>query len=136
MYEPYGDWRKYYYAEAKQKRAIERKARLKKTFGAGAMVAAVLMEAFGRGSSGLLVGGFLLYQSGRDTAQQAQIHKDAIQELSESFGTEVEPMVVEVEGKTIELTGSVEEQYLKWRALLRQMYMEETGLPPEQTQNL
>mgnify|MGYP001290636796 CR=1 FL=1 len=43
---------------------------------------------------------------------------------------EAEPLVVEVEGQTLRLTGSAEERYKEWRQLLRQIYEKETGLPP------
>ena len=38
-------------------------------------------------------------------------------------------MVVDVEGQTTELTGSAEEQFIQWRALPREIYQTETGLP-------
>jgi hypothetical protein len=34
---------------------------------------------------------------------------------------------MEFQGKTYELTGSAEEQYRRWRELLRQIYDAETG---------
>jgi hypothetical protein len=38
-------------------------------------------------------------------------------------------MVVDVEGRTLQLKGSAEQQYAEWRALLKQLYENETGLP-------
>ena len=38
-------------------------------------------------------------------------------------------MVVDVEGRTLQLKGSAEEQYAEWRQLLRELYENETGLP-------
>jgi hypothetical protein len=35
--------------------------------------------------------------------------------------------VVEVEGHTLRLTGTAEDQYREWRKLLKQLYLEETG---------
>ena len=40
---------------------------------------------------------------------------------------DLEALVVEVEGETHELTGSAEVQYAKWRALLKRIYLSETG---------
>jgi hypothetical protein len=37
---------------------------------------------------------------------------------------------MEFEGKQYELTGSAEEQFKRWRELLRQIYFEETGFEP------
>ena len=36
----------------------------------------------------------------------------------------------EFQGKKYELTGSAEEQYTRWRELLRQIYYAETGFRP------
>jgi len=47
-----------------------------------------------------------------------------LKELSESFQNEVAPQVVDVEGRTLKLTGTAEEQYREWRELLHQMYLE------------
>ena len=38
-------------------------------------------------------------------------------------------MVVDVEGRTLQLKGSAEQQYAEWRMLLKQLYENETGLP-------
>jgi hypothetical protein len=40
----------------------------------------------------------------------------------------VSPFVVEVEGESVELTGSAEAQYRTWRVLLEKIYLSETGL--------
>jgi hypothetical protein len=58
---------------------------------------------------------------------ETDIHRDAIIELDESFSMEARPLVVEVEGETHELTGSAEAQYAQWRALLKRIYISETG---------
>jgi hypothetical protein len=38
-------------------------------------------------------------------------------------------MVVEVEGRTLQLKGTAEEQYHEWRRLLKELYENETGVP-------
>jgi hypothetical protein len=55
------------------------------------------------------------------------MHAQALKELSESFQNEVAPQVVDVEGQTLKLTGTAEEQYREWRKLLHEMYLEENG---------
>ena len=37
-------------------------------------------------------------------------------------------MVVEVEGRTLQLKGTAEEQYTEWRRLLKELYENETGV--------
>ena len=59
---------------------------------------------------------------------EANFHKDTLEELNRSFQTEVQPMVVAVEGRTVKLTGTVEEQYDEWRRLLRELYEAETDM--------
>ena len=63
-------------------------------------------------------------------SEDAKIHVDAIRELNESFGLDMAPMVVEVEGRTILLQGSAQEQYREWRSLLKQIFAAETGFAP------
>ena len=74
-----------------------------------------------------LIGG-QVFVSGINISSQAEMHRAAIQELSESFDNEMKPLVMEFEGKAFELTGSAEAQYHQWRELLRQIYFAETGL--------
>lgn len=67
-----------------------------------------------------IVNAFYQYRS-------ANIHREEIKELSESFVAEAAPMVVQVQGETLRLTGTAEAQYESWRKLLREIYETETG---------
>lgn len=58
---------------------------------------------------------------------EANLHLDAIAELSESFGAEAAPMIINVEGQERRLTGTAAAQYESWRMLLREIYEAETG---------
>jgi len=60
-------------------------------------------------------------------SEETAINKAALEELGVSFTAEVEPTVLEVEGKTIELTGSAEEKYRQWQEVLGKLYQVETG---------
>jgi hypothetical protein len=62
---------------------------------------------------------------------QANIHREEIKELSESFAAEAAPMVLQVQGETMRLTGTAEAQYENWRKLLREIYEAETGFSGE-----
>lgn len=121
MWEPYENWRKYYMIESEQRRAVERRAKQTK------FVAALIMVAGIMRGPGLFTTGALLYKNGMDISDEAEIHNEAIRELGGSLQAEVSPLVVEIEGQTVELTGSIEEQYQKWRKLLREIYINETG---------
>lgn len=57
----------------------------------------------------------------------ASVHREEIKELSESFVAEAAPMVLQVQGETMRLTGTAEAQYESWRKLLKDIYQTETG---------
>jgi hypothetical protein len=66
--------------------------------------------------------------SGLKKYSDARVQAQALKELSQSFQSEVAPQVVDVEGRTLRLTGTAEEQYREWRELLQQFYNEENGV--------
>jgi hypothetical protein len=65
--------------------------------------------------------------SGLKKRSDAKLKADSIRELATSFQAEVAPQVVEVEGRTLKLTGTAEDQYEEWRRLLHTLYVEESG---------
>jgi len=73
------------------------------------------------------MGGIAAILSGVKKYADARVHAEALKELTNSFQAEVAPQVVEVEGHTLRLTGTAEDQYREWRKLLKQLYEEETG---------
>ena len=56
---------------------------------------------------------------------------EAIRELAASVETELEPIVIQVEGQTLRLSGTAETQYEEWRRLLQEIWITETGLPQD-----
>ena len=135
METPYDDWRAYTYEEQVALDAIRKKARNRKIIGALAIFGAVVaspgsgLEAVARDAA--LIGGIAALQSGIATGKEAKMHREAIRELGVSFDAEVAPLVVEVEGETVRLTGNLENQYATWRGLLQRIYASETGLPAD-----
>ena len=79
----------------------------------------------------MIAGGAYSVYSGHQVRQESKINKEAIEELGSSFSSEAEPLTIEVEGQTVRLTGSAEQQYATWRSLLKQIYAQETGLIEE-----
>lgn len=59
--------------------------------------------------------------------QSAEMYREDIRELSESFIAEAAPLTVQVQGQTRRLTGTAEAQYEGWRKLLKDIYELETG---------
>jgi hypothetical protein len=67
-------------------------------------------------------------KSGFSKTSEAKIYKESMKELGTAFDTEAEPLIIELEGQTIRLTGSAQEKFLEWRKLLKQIYTDETGV--------
>lgn len=49
-------------------------------------------------------------------------------ELAEGFTQELEPQILQLNNQVYSLKGSVEDQYVQWRRILRQFYLQERGL--------
>jgi hypothetical protein len=137
MFEPYENWRKFRSEEAAALREVKREATNRKLLGAAAILGAIALQVLGNDEvsantstlrNAMVVGGAMAVKSGFDKGAEAQIHEDALRELGTSFEAEVSPFVVEVEGESVELTGSAEAQYRTWRVLLEKIYLSETGL--------
>ena len=136
MREPYTEWRKARSDEAEKQKALEKAALNRTLLGVASIVGAVFVGlAAPEYNSGLdtltdvmVLGGAAAIKSGMDKRSEASIHRESIEELGVSFSSEARPLVVEVDGKTVQLTGSAEAQYEQWRVLMGQIYASETGL--------
>ena len=72
-----------------------------------------------------------MIKSGLDKRAESQIH---YRHREGSFEAEVEPQVIELEDRTVTLTGTVDNQYDQWRNILYDIYMTETGGVSSSTQ--
>ena len=136
MWPPYTDWRMSNLTERIALAQQKRSALLREVGGALLVALAVFMEVQDVHSSpaltgALILGGGQVFLSGINISKQSQMHYEALKELGESFGSEMQPVVMEFEGRQYELTGSAEEQFNQWRALLRTIYFTETGFKPD-----
>jgi hypothetical protein len=135
MTEPYDNWRKFSYEEELALAALRRKATTQQILGGLAVLGSMLMGGNSTAErvvrDAALIGGVAAIQAGVATRKEAKIHLQAIEELTASFDDEVEPMVVEVEGRVLRLSGSVETQYETWRQLLSSIWAGETELPTD-----
>ncbi|MCW8126508.1 hypothetical protein [Microbulbifer halophilus] len=137
METPYQEWRAMSYEEVQQMQELKRKARNHTIMGVAAIVGGIAAAGAGAGSAraagqvGIAGGGYLI-KSGFDRRSEAKMHIEALQELGDSMQAEVEPRIVELEDRTVTLTGSVENQYRQWRELLKEIYEAETGNLEEQ----
>lgn len=136
MWSSYENWRKLNYEEIKAIKKIKRDALTRKLLGVLLVAGAVVLSTEDIGNTGAVQAGMVIMGGqviidGFNISKEAEIHSAAIGELSESFGSEMRPVVMEFEGKQYELTGSAEEQFKRWRALLHQIYVKETGFDPD-----
>jgi hypothetical protein len=134
MSEPYTNWRRYSYSELEAKDEARRAALTRKLLGAAAIVGGLVVGAEANtyagqaAATGAIFGGAYAVKSGFDKGAEVKMHSDSLKQLGESFQSEVQPMVVEVEGRTLQLKGTAEEQYHEWRRLLKELYENETGV--------
>ena len=81
-----------------------------------------------------IIGGGYLLKSGLEKRNEAQIHVEALEELGMSLEAEITPQVIELEDRTVMLSGNVEDQFAQWREVLAEIYRAEMGdleLPEE-----
>ncbi|MCP4897175.1 MAG: hypothetical protein GY906_09405 [bacterium] len=135
---PYDSWRKYTYEEERAYRALKRKAMTQKILGGLAILGAVLTDTGSHSTAVVrdlaVFGGLAAIHAGMATSEQAKIHAEALRELGGSVETELEPIVIQVEGQTHRLTGTAETQFQEWRRLLQEIWATETGLPQDLNQ--
>jgi len=131
MIEAYDNWRGFSFEEQQALRQLKIKSRKLKLLGAlsilGGVVAANNSDHYGVGDLAIIAGSTAI-QAGIAAGQEAKIHREALQELAASLDAELDPMVIDVEGQTLRLTGSAETQYETWRELLREIFLADSGL--------
>jgi hypothetical protein len=134
MSAPYQEWRNLSYDEAIALQELKAESTRRLIAGAAMVIAGVAAsgssDSATRSASNIaILGGGSIFKSGMDARTEAEIHVQALEELGLSLEAEIAPQIIELEDRTITLTGSVEDQYLQWRELLRQIYEAEIGEP-------
>jgi hypothetical protein len=129
---PYIQWRRESYNEVMSLRNMKSKARNQKLMGAAAILAGILGAGNGdavvRAASAIgVAGGAYVLKAGYESSADAQIHIDALQELGDSLEASIESHVIELEDRTVTLTGTVENQYQQWREILKELYQLDVG---------
>ena len=146
LHDSYGGWRRTSYDAIEKEERMRSQARTRTMLGAAAVLASILVS--GQCASGdydcqrlesaartaAAVGGTAAVLSGIKRYSDAKVAAQEVNELATSFQNEVAPQVVELEGRTLRLTGTAEEQYREWRKILASIYREDTapvGTPAE-----
>ena len=131
----YDEWRLATYDESLKLKEMQSKAAKSYLAGAalivGGLYAGSKSGTWAGQTAGVAAvgGGIMAIKGGIDRTREAEIHAQSLRELSQSLGAEISPHVLNIEGRTIELTGTVDAQYTEWRRILKDIYAEETGLP-------
>lgn len=140
MANPYQEWRKLSYEEVIALQELKAQSTRNLIAGGVAILAGIAAASSGDSSTMraagnvAILGGGLLLKSGLDKRNQAQIHVQALEELGMSLEAEITPQVIQLEDRTVMLSGNVEQQYTQWRELLADIYRAELGaleLPEE-----
>ena len=142
MYTPYQEWRRASYEETIALRELEAESQREMIAGGAAILAGIVAQTSGSrttrsaGAVGVIGGGALL-KSGLEKRAESNIHSLALEELGQSLDAEITPRVIELEDRTVRLTGNVEDQYDQWRELLADIYAAELAAlePPTASAN-
>ena len=131
----YVNWRRSNYAELEEEADLKHSAALRMLLGAAAVVGGIAAATnSGSAAATQVAGGIAVaagieaFKSGIGQRAEARAHAESIKQQIDSFSAEVAPMNVEMEGRVVELRGSGEQQFMEWRRLLKELYLNETGL--------
>ena len=129
---PYTEWRRLSYKEVVYERQIREQARKERIAGiaviAGGLLAAGSNSRTTRtaGQAGIF-GGAALFRRGFLKTDEANTHSQTLRELGSSLEAELEPSVVDLQDRSITLSGTVDDQFKEWRRILTRMFEVEQG---------
>ena len=134
---PYDEWRRKSYQETRALRDLDRQYREGLTVGALAMIASVAAASSDNrttqvaGLYGARDAGELIKRS-MERRAEANIHSLSLEELGQSLEAEITPQVIELGDRTVQLSGTIDDQYSQWREILSDIYAAEIAdLPTE-----
>ena len=138
----YTDWRSARLKEIAAIRAADEVKNAETAKGIAVGVLAVLAGAaiasqggsrcYGCGTAGVLVAGAgvaigaqMAIKASEQASAETKLRQAALEELGQSLIADVRPTVIEVEGKTFELKGTIEEKFQAWRQVLKALHASE-----------
>jgi len=140
--DPYREWRKSRTVEIEAIRKLEDERNAEVGKSVAVVIGAILIEALASAATGGMMrtpvtagvagaaAGIAVQsavQAVRKASDDAKIHQAGLTELDESFPADAQPIVFEVEGETVKLTGTAEEKFKQWREILAKLYEREVG---------
>ncbi len=133
MHLAYQDFRRASYDSVVKARQLDKQGNRRIVAGIGTILAGIYgrSEADTRiardaGTATAAVGGFAI-KSGLEKKQQASAYNESVAEMGSSLEAEIAPQVIELEDRTVTLTGTVQAQYQQWQELLQKIYQQERG---------
>ena len=136
MHVPYQDFRRASYDSVVKARQLEKQGNQRIIAGIGTIVAGIYGRLESDSSAGRLAStttagaGGLLVKSGLEKKQRAASYNESVAEMGSGLETALAPEIIELEDRTVTLSGNVQAKYQQWQALLLQIYAEER-IPPE-----
>ncbi len=135
MHLAYQDFRRSSYDSVVRARQLKSQGNRQVIAGIGAILAGIYGRSQARtsiaddaGTATAAVGGFVI-KSGLDKKQKASEYNESVAEMGSSLETEIAPQVIELEDRTVTLTGTVQTQYQQWQELLGKIYQQERATP-------
>ena len=133
MHLAYQDFRRSSYDSVVKARQLDRQGNRRIVAGIGAILAGIYGRSQAETSmvndastATAAVGGFVL-KSGLEKKQEAAAYNESVAEMGSSLEAEIAPQVIELEDRTVTLTGTVQAQYQQWHELLHKIYKQERG---------
>lgn len=127
----YSTWQKQAFYESKAAREARAAANAQMLVGILAVAAGASAASNSNSSGGydrglaLATVGVASIASGVQKSKDSKAHLESLSEIGRSLNIQLAPKVIEMEDRTIELTGTASEQYTSWRAYLREIYLSE-----------
>lgn len=133
MTSSYKVWQEQSFAESKSAREAKSAAFWQGV--AGAVVLATTVAAAGDCDSAAcarntgVVGGAVagsFFNESFQSSKEAKVHRDALNEIAASLDGALSPSVIEMEDRSVTLSGTIKEQSNQWRTVLQEIYQAET----------
>jgi len=141
VYPVYHNWRKATYNEAIEYKDLRKKSKQRIIGGTAAILAGVggiyssdnaYIDASGVASVGAGAG---LIISGIRKRQEAEQFADRLREVGSAAEAELVPTTLDLENRTVRLSGNVDEQYNQLRGILKRLYLEDLNLEKNTASN-
>lgn len=133
MHLAYQDFRRASYDSVVKARQLDKQGNRRIIAGIGSILAGIYGRsqadtrmASDASTATAAVGGFIL-KSGLEKKQQSAAYNESVAEMGSSLEAEIAPQVIELEDRTVTLTGTVTVQYEQWQELLHKIYKQERG---------